>query len=440
MKKIINILLVLLLTISLSSITLFAQEEDPFDESGFDDEFEQEEDEAEENVLETRFGGSVSYSISNLTQAFDNYLLSSSLTGKAYFKAQYQMLGQFYISYTFNYPLFYFSDMKKVFAITSDSATYSLSEIFIDFNIEEVVYLRLGKQIVGWGSSFFWTPVDFVNTEQIDQLAEIDTRGGKNSLRVDIPLGETYFIAFFDLNFIQDEGSARNIKLYEVPMIMRFDFLLGGYNIGLSGYYKKDNPWKVGIDFSGSLFGFDIYSEAMFSPEIEKDKLTGITYLNSFPVSTTTEDISSPVIQVSFGFQKSFGETDEWGLSGEFFYNSIGYSYKDLNNINFLDIVVASGVNEDIEIKSMYMSMFYYYLSLSKSNFISNKLSTSLSAYGNLSDFSFALMWNLSVALTDTMPFSVGINLNGWGEKKEFNNLVGKDYQVQISFSLSQSF
>ena len=74
-------------------------------------------------------------------------------------------------------------------AASLSEPSLGLSELYYSFDVKKAAFFRLGKQLLAWGPSFFWTPVDFVNAERADPLAAFDGRSGTPGLKATVPLG-----------------------------------------------------------------------------------------------------------------------------------------------------------------------------------------------------------------------------------------------------------
>jgi len=62
------------------------------------------------------------------------------------------------------------------------------------------VFLRLGNQLISWGPSAIWTPVDFINLQRLNPLSPLDLRVGKPGLRIHVPLGISNVFLFGDFS------------------------------------------------------------------------------------------------------------------------------------------------------------------------------------------------------------------------------------------------
>jgi len=287
------------------SLTLLAQdnEDDIFSEESFDESYNQDKEDAEKNVISYLFGGSVLFT--NYFYGFteDSYFSSfGTLSGSVFAKVSYGMLFQLFASYGYSYPFYYFTDKTpSSYTLVSD-LDYNLRELFFDFNIGRYIFLRFGQQMTAWGSAFVWTPVDFINLERYNEItySSEDTRLGKPGIRLHVPFGKSNIFVFWDLYDLD----SLNYDIAETGLGLRLDFTVGGYEIGLSGYFKRGQSGKLGVDFSGTLLNVDIYGEISYFDGIG---IIQVEQTSTFPfVSETNPDTG--LIQAVLGFSKSFGE------------------------------------------------------------------------------------------------------------------------------------
>lgn len=432
---------------NLLSITIMAQEndnpdenndqssdDDIFNEDIFNQELEKSTEEAESNKLQTLFGGSFSFSMPLITDTtFDNYLLNGGFSGSAFIKIYVPMVGLAYLSYGFSYDLFYLTNSSSSSSYSADSLTKlstNLMEFFFDFNIKQSIFFRIGSQVIHWGSSFFWTPVDFINIEKYNATSSEDLRSGKPGIKVNIPLNFPFknsnFFAFFDL--YNTNNSLEDIS--EIPVSLRYDFHISDYEFALSTNFGKNQKTYFGFDFSGALFGFDIYSEISFSKgsdiPIVKESTGFVPYELEYP---------DYVVKASFGIQKSFGDNSEYSLASEFFYNSAGY-----DDIPFTLIFMAQSATGLQLYTPMYLGKFYGYISFSKSKFLSDYSSISIYVVSNLSDLSYIGSLTFNLSLPDTLPLSFGLKYYGGGSDKEFTYGLTNNDKITFTFSTHLSF
>ena len=133
-----------------------------------------------------------------------------------------------------------------------------LKEMFTDFSIADRAFFRFGLHTVTWGTGFFFSPVsDIINTTMIDPENTDAQVNGCFNLRTQITF----------------PGSQNCLWLYLLPAFDyakncafagKFDFVIGGWELGLGGYWKYETAPKVTLTASGSIKKLNLFGEGVF--------------------------------------------------------------------------------------------------------------------------------------------------------------------------------
>lgn len=152
----------------------------------------------------------------------------------------------------------YVGTYYKTDVTTSISDWIYLKEIFTDFSIADTAFFRFGLHTVTWGTGYFFSPVsDIINTTMIDPentQAQVD---GCFNLRTQITFPDSqnclwlYMLPAFDY--------AKNCAFAG-----KYDLVLGGWELGLGGYWKYEHSPKVTFTASGSIKKLNLFGEAVF--------------------------------------------------------------------------------------------------------------------------------------------------------------------------------
>jgi len=413
-----RLLLVLGVLAWLGGITVGAQDSggvddfDPFDVSAFESSVigavESEDTARSEFLLGATFVPSVN---GIFTDKFEGTISSANISGKAFAKLSSSDYGTIFIAYSLAHQVFQGrgGNVPAVAVPAKDlfAPVLSLSEFHYSFDVAKAVFLRFGNQLLAWGPSRIWTPVDFVNPQKMDSFQAIDTRAGRPSLRVHVPLESSNFFAFADFSKTVSSGIVGD--LFESANLgLRYDLALSGFEFGLTGYGGLSAQGRLGMDLAGRLLGFTVCSEAAILPAYD-----------AYDFSWSA----------SLGFERKLGQLKKATLSGELFYNSKG----EADESNYAVLIAAR------EFSPMYVGQLYAYLGLALDDFLSPDLSTSLSLLSNLSDLSFSARLTENFALRGVPPFSFILGWTGGGDKKAFTyysgtNALSATLQTRIEF------
>ncbi len=356
------------------------------------------------NAARTEYlvGGAVAVSSStSVPSAFDGYATSASAGGKLFAKVSVPDYGSLYISY--NVTQAFLEGLSgtgaKALAPAASllSPTFTLGELHYSFDLGKVLFARIGKQLIAWGPSRVWSPVDFINLQRADSFAAIDLRQGKPGLRLHLPMGKANAFLFADFSGTMAGGTVLD-PVDSVHLAARLDATLGGFELGLTGFAGSQVQAKAGLDFSGDLLGFAVYGELAWAPGYS-------SYEDSY--------------MGSLGFSRALGDLKEWTVSAEGFWQSTGADYTG-------DAVAMAARTP------LYMGGAYGYVAIAAADLFSPHLATTLSGLANLTDLSWIVRLAQDFSFPRAVPFTLTLSWVGGGADKEFT-LLGGDNSLALS-------
>ena len=392
-------------------------EEDIFQSGAFDQAVAQSKQEEQQNKLEYLFGGVfLSESTLATTAAFDGYTALGIFSGKAFVRVSVPSYGSLYLSYNFGHTLFQGEGGAVASTLPGEDlfdATFTLSEFHVSFDLAKVLFVRIGNQLIAWGPSVIWTPVDFINRERLDPQAAVDLRVGKPGIRLHLPLKCSNLFLFTDFSntVVENPAGSGNYAVQDLfrttNLGLRGDFTALGFEFGLAGYLGADIQTRLGFDLSGRILATDIYGEVAFA----------------LPSSSNDFSYAS-----ALGFQRTLGELKKWNLQGEFFYNSTG---EEDSSAYATPADFTSG-----GYVPLYVGRMYAYAGISKQDLIGTFLDGTLSGFMNISDLSYTVSLKGSFELSKWIPFSLSLDYSGGGEGKEFTVFSG-DHALSLKARVS---
>ncbi|PKL08521.1 MAG: hypothetical protein CVV51_08535 [Spirochaetae bacterium HGW-Spirochaetae-7] len=346
-------------------------------------------------------GTVVAQAVAYFTSDLDSMTALSDISGKLFAKVSVPDYGALYIAYNARHAFFqaHSGSGAPPVAVDPYSPAYELAELHYSFDVAKVLFVRIGNQLISWGPSRIWSPVDFINLQKADAFSSIDLRVGKPGLRLHMPLPRSNAFLFADFaNLVKDGGGGLTYgdPLESVNIGGRYDFTAGSFEFGLTGYAGKNAQARFGLDASGRLLGMTVYGELALRPEYA-----------SYGYSA----------QASAGFSRTLDELKRWTLSAEGFYNQLP-------------------VYEQIP---LYQGKFYAYAALSASELLSSSLSTTLSVISNLTDLSYSVKLAESFSFPRAVPFTLSVSFAGGGADKEFTRFAG-DRAFSVSMSTRVEF
>lgn len=281
MKKIITLLSIL----SFSLFTLFAQsdedlfggsDDDFFSDDGIDivEEVTAKSDLSKGTLFENgsiKIGGRIDASIGTATvlyadddASFGDHVKDTTLTPKLdallSVDARPTETLRMYTKFGFCYPF------KSGVSGTTFSDYFKIKELFTDFSVADRAFFRFGLHTVTWGTGYFFSPVsDIINASSInpeDTDAQVD---GVLNLRTQITFPGSqnclwmYVVPSTDFNSGSLETYAK-----QTALAGKYEFLIGGWEFGLGGYWKYQNAPKGMITFTGSLEKVSFFGELVY--------------------------------------------------------------------------------------------------------------------------------------------------------------------------------
>ncbi len=363
-------------------------------------------------------GGSIlaDLSLSVLNDA-QGYLANSGMKGKVFAKISIPRYGALYASASVSSAFFqaYLGEIEAPPALDPFKPQIALSELHYGFDIAKIVFFRLGNQLIAWGPSRVWSPVDFINLEKADSFAGIDSRLGKPGLRLHAPLPFGNLFGFADFSGLLTEAPGDLLfygdPVQKVNLAGRFDITAGGFEFGASAYGGMNSQVRLGADFSGRLLGATVYGELAWAPEYSP-------YEDSLAASA--------------GLSFNLDSRRKWSLSAEGFYNSRG---EDLSGLDLLGFLALPSDRQN----PLYQGMWYAYAAVQTSELFTSNLSMGLSSIVNFSDLSYNIRLTPTLSLSGIPPLSLAFSYAGGGENKAFTRFSG-DNALSISVSTRMEF
>jgi hypothetical protein len=279
--------------------------------------------------------------------------------------------------------------------IENQDTALLIKEVFVDFNIANTVYFRAGKQVLKWGTGYFWNPTDLINIEHRSFTDTSALLQGVFGLRSDVVFSSNWHLyTFLNLNGVQD--------ITTTAFAARSEFLVGSTEFAVSAWLKSGKLPVFGADCTMPLFwSMNFTSEASISWGDNQDKLD--TLGNAYSVRDQL------VTKIDVGLSRTFDALDvqdRVSVNLEFFYDSDGYSQ------NMFDVLspVPGGLQKFFTggyFQSGYYGQYYGAAFVTINDFGSTVMSLTLSGLANFSDTSATVMAGLSYAPVNNFTLSL---------------------------------
>ena len=129
----------------------------------------------------------------------------------------------------------------------------SVRELFSDFTIGDVLFLRGGKHTIAWGVGYFFSPADVLNLTSIDPEDPEAEREGPVSLRANLPV-DFHNLYLYVIADPGDDG----VQLAAAP---KAEFVVGGTEVGIGAFYHPGRVPRAMLTVSTSVRDFDLFGE-----------------------------------------------------------------------------------------------------------------------------------------------------------------------------------
>jgi hypothetical protein len=282
-----------------------------------------------------------------------------------------------------------------------------IKEVFVDFNVANTVYFRAGKQVLKWGTGYFWNPTDLINIEHRSFTNTTALLDGVFGLRADVVFSPRWHLyTFLNLNGVTDITST--------AFAARSEFLVGATEFAFSAWLKSGKLPVFGADLSTPLFwSLNLTSEASFSWGDNRDKMN-----TDGSVSSVRDQ---PVTKIDIGLSRTFdvlNVQDRLSVNLEFFYNSDGYSQNMFDALS----AVPNGVLRFLGgyFQSGYYGQYYGAAFVTISNFGTTNTTLSLNGLANLSDMSGIALVGVSWSPVNNFTLSLQLGSYLGANNREF--------------------
>ena len=128
---------------------------------------------------------------------------------------------------------------------SSQSQNTTIEEFFVDTNLNNKVYFRIGKQYLKWGQGYFWTPTDFIDTARKNFFNMDQVMPGTSGAKIQIPFGVKQNLYFFVGG---DNGQTVNDDL---SFSGKYEFLVKNTEMSFSASVLKARSPIYGFEING---------------------------------------------------------------------------------------------------------------------------------------------------------------------------------------------
>jgi hypothetical protein len=287
-----------------------------------------------------------------------------------------------------------------------------IDQLWLRFDLNQLVFVSAGRQHDTWGTGRIWHPTDFLHTTPRNPLDPFDVRTGLTMLRVQIPW-EALGWNFYLYGLTENEGNST--RLGNLGGALRSQLVLGTAELGLGVLSRPNQRPRYAADLSLGLGPFDFYGEAALREGGEVDRV-GRDQNYTVPSATlpTVEQIADgafprfrrPGYQVQsvagLDYRLAYGDNDALVITGEYFFNQLGYSGPE----SYLGVFLPRSVPLSQPAAPFYLGRHYAALSINADGpFSWDQTALRLSVLSNLSDRSWVARFDYGLTVLSHVHF-----------------------------------
>jgi len=201
----------------------------------------------------------------------------------------------------------------------------TVKELFADFNWDNQVFFRAGKQTVNWGVGYFFSPADLLSLSRIDPEAPDAELDGPIALKINYPsLLNNYYL----YTVVPEEVTS----FADAAIAPMAEFVIGNSEISLGAFYQYDKAPAAMTTITSAIGDVSVYGEGYVS--YGSDKI----FIESNGGSGVTEVSYDDV----FFFKGTLGGLYSWSddlayynlsFRGQYYFNGEGYEDPDIVNV-----------------------------------------------------------------------------------------------------------
>ena len=310
----------------------------------------------------------------------------------------------------------------------------ALSELFADFDVDNRVFVRAGKQTVNWGVGTFFSPANLINLDEIDPEDPTAELSGPVSVKAQLPIGTDNLTGYLILGDI-DEGFATSGAA-------RYEFLLEGYEVTTGAIAEENGHFAVMMTGTGSIADVTVFAEAVL--EGNSDKVFVVKNPTS-PSGLATSTSNSLFFSGTLGGRYSTSTEDDrytLSVSAQYYFNGLGYADTQVltDNPGAVGALLGSG---DLTLSDLQgRGQHYTALNLSSPDFAKTDLTPSVFWLSNLSDSSGLVSANVRYSGIDFFTPSLEYRANYGAPGAEYspNSPNGFRQSISLAFSVTGAF
>jgi len=358
----------------------------------------------------------------------DSSSLSTSLSSQLYFDARpdenFRVFGKMTASYPFETragdpadPTDNPRDLQDVFHV---------EELFSDFNWNDTIFFRGGKQTMNWGVGYFYSLADLLSISEIDPEDPDAEREGPVALKANLPIGVDNLYAYVIPSHAAEPR--------DIGVALKGDLVTGIGEFTAGAIYQRDIAPAAMLTASGSLRQVDLFAEGVASYGSNRTFVRETALPPGVETYTTTDEFFFSAT-AGLSWSHSFSESDSSVMIvAQYLYNGEGYADASVlrdNQTAVYGLIAAGELNQSDIVSS---GRHYSASSVTWSDMFGSKITGGLFWMQNYSDLSALITPSLSTTVLDAVQISLRTPIQFGDTGDEFSP-TGNAMSIELSVS-----
>ncbi len=305
----------------------------------------------------------------------------------------------------------------------------NIKELFSDFNIDDTVFFRAGKQTINWGVGYYFSPADLLNLTQIDPENPDVELEGPLSVKMHLPLdSNNYYLYVVVPEDIKDPS--------DLAFAPKAELVFGDNELGIGAYYRYEQAPAAMMTLTTSINDISLFSEVLLKYGSDKTFVTcedGLYALKNY----NDRIFFSATLGASYMWSSEESDVAV-RASGQYLFNGEGYADTSfLSSTTGSAFIGSSVLAGDLSLHDL-TTRSMHYGAASISVFPVEDISFSVLWLGNFTDFSGMVRPGITWQASESI--SLGIDFPWtYGDKGDEYTPQGSIFSFNIGVSLGSA-
>ena len=360
----------------------------------------------------------------------DSTSLSTALSSRLFFDARPNKDFRVFGKMTAAYPFATRPDDPSTSLLNETRElqdVFHVEELFSDFNWNDTVFFRGGKQNMNWGVGYFYSPADLLGIAEIDPEDPEAEREGPVALKANIPLGINN-LYLYALPAVAD-------KPLDVGLAAKGELVVGAGELGAGVIYQRDIAPAGMATASFSVGDFDLFAEGVVSYGSNRTFVVESADILRVAAEQVTDKFFFNATS-GFRWSHSPSESDSSvSVMAQYLYNGEGYSDPSIISDNPVGVATLLG-SGNISITDLQSTGTHYVAgNLSWSDVFSSGVNAGVFWMQNFTDISAMVTPSLTRTIVNDVNVTLQVPMM-FGQEGDELSPQGNSVSLNLSVSM----